>query len=345
MTSSRLCISALASLVTAAALVAGPAVAQPRTPSAQELETARSLYKEGKGLRAAGNLGAALEKFQAAHALGNTPVTGIELARTYVMVGRLVEAREVCLQIARMPVASDETEKSAGARTEAAALGEELRPRIPSLSVRIEGAAAGEGVHLSIDGAEVPDVASGEPQKVNPGVHRVAARVGEGAEAREARGDAAVQEGQAAEMILTIPPAAALAQPTAHPRWSHPRKPQAPAAPPPGALAVLVPVGFAAAVVGGAVGVLGGVSAWNRKSRLPDECLGTQCDSSNGGAADLNAARTWATVSTVGFAVAGAGAVAGVVGLLLGPRESHAAAEARVSPWIGATMAGIRARF
>src|SRR5580692_1619828 len=122
--------------------------AQAHVPTAQELETARSLYKEGKDLRAAGDLRGAIEKLRAAHALGNTPVTGIELARTYATAGKLVEAREVCLGIARTPVASDETEKSVDARAEAARLAEELRPRIATLVVDVTGLAAGEAAHL-----------------------------------------------------------------------------------------------------------------------------------------------------------------------------------------------------
>jgi hypothetical protein len=99
------------------------------------------------------------------------------------------------------------------------------------------------------------------------------------------------------------------------------------------------------AVVGGAIGVLATVSAYSRKARLPDECPKMLCDDSNGGAGDLRAARAWATVSTVSFSVAGAGVAAGVLGLLLGSGQSHSEKEARVSPWIGASMAGVRARF
>src|ERR1019366_10325032 len=143
---------------------------------------------EGKELRAAGDLPGAIGKLQAAHALGNTPVTGIELARTYATAGKLVEGREVALQVARIPVASDETEKSADARAEAAKLAEDLRPRIPTLTARVSGVGPDEVMHLSIDGAAVPDVAVREPQKVNPGKHEVVVRVGDGAAVGEARG-------------------------------------------------------------------------------------------------------------------------------------------------------------
>ena len=102
-------------------------------PSAEDFATARALYKEGKDLRAAGNLKGALEKLTAAHTLGRTPLTGIELARVEVQLGLFVEAREVCIGIGRLAVEPDETPRSAEARKDAAKLADELRPRIASL--------------------------------------------------------------------------------------------------------------------------------------------------------------------------------------------------------------------
>src|SRR5687767_13536494 len=95
---------------------AGPARAQ-RT--AADLESARQLYNQGIGLRDAGDLRGALEKFRAAHALGNTPVTGIELCRTHAAMRQPVEAREICLGVARIPPTAQETQKSQDARSEA----------------------------------------------------------------------------------------------------------------------------------------------------------------------------------------------------------------------------------
>ena len=314
-----------------------PASAQPHAPTAQELETARTLYKEGKELRAAGKLTAALEKLQAAHALGNTPVTGIELARTQVMLGQLVEAREVCLYIARIPVAPDETDKSAEARAEAATLAEQLRPRIGTLLARVEGVGAGEPAHLSIDGAAVPDAAFGEPQKVNPGKHVIVVRAGEGATAREVRGEAVVGEGQAAEVAIVVPPPPALPPPP----------PPPPPAPPPSSTApTLIRIGFGTAIAGGAVGLIAGITAMTKKGQLSEECNPKQqCDYQSGGSQDLSTARTWANVSTAAFVIGGAGVVVGIVGLLNNrhaPRPSEAAA---VSPWLGLGTAGVYGRF
>jgi hypothetical protein len=315
------------------------AAAQPHAPSAQELETARTLYKEGKELRARGDLRGALEKLQAAHALGNTPVTGIELARTEVMLGQLVEAREVCLYIARIPVALDETEKSAEARTEAASLAEELRPKIGTLLARVEGLAAGEPAHLSIDGAAVPDAAFGEAQKVNPGKHVVVVRAGEGPAAREVRGEAVVAEGQAAEIAITVPPPPAVTPPQPPP--SPPEQPASSS----GSGPIIVRIGFATAIAGGAVGLIAGLTAMTKKGQLSSDCPQHTCDVAGGGTPDLNTARTWGNVSTAAFVVGGAGVVVGVVGLLMGKPAAKPSDAALVSPWLGIGAAGVHGRF
>ena len=166
--------SALSFALALALLAAArPALAQStHEPTASELETARTLFKEGKELRAKGNLPAALEKLQAAHALGNTPVTGLELARTYVLLGKIAEAREVALYAARIAVASDETPKSADARVDAQKLADDLGPRIPTLAVKIAGLAAGQGAHLVIDGVGGARRRDGRAAEGRPGAPR-----------------------------------------------------------------------------------------------------------------------------------------------------------------------------
>ena len=340
MTSSRRVALAVV-LALGCPLAAASASAQQHAPSAQDLETARTLYKEGKELRAAGDLPGAIGKLQAAHALGNTPVTGIELARTYATAGKLVEAREVALQVARIPVASDETEKSADARAEAAKLAEDLRPRIPTLTARVSGVGPDEVMHLSIDGAAVPDVAVHEPQKVNPGKHEVVVRVGDGAAAREARAGAEAAEGQAIAVIIDVANAPVVP--------SQPPPPVAPAPQEPAkrqGVPALEKIGFGVAIAGGAVGLLAGLGALERKNQLGNECNShQQCDTSNNGAADLDAAHTWATISTVSFVVGAAGAATGIIVMLTDPRRSSPPAEARVAPWLGPGMAGVNGHF
>ncbi len=279
MTSSRRLLAS-ARLALAVVIASPVALAQSSPPTAQELETARTLYKEGKELRAAGDLPGAVEKLQAAHALGHTPVTGIELAKTYVLVGKLVEAREVALSVARLGVASDETEKSADARAEAAKLAEALRPRIPTLAVKIRGLAQGELAHVVIDGVMVPDAAITEPQKVDPGTHDVMVRAGDGATLREAHASADTPEGQAIEVAVDVPPAPAGAQPP----------PPPPDDANPGAsshgIPLLAKVAFGVAVAGTVVGVYAGLEALSYENALGTECPGNRCTAGSTGAGD-----------------------------------------------------------
>jgi hypothetical protein len=325
-----------------ALLVAGcalprPASAQAHVPTARDFETARTLYKEGKELRAKGDLRGALEKFQAAQALANTPVTGIELARTYTLVGQIVEARETCLYIARMPVAADETEKSVESRADAAKLAEELRPRIPTLLVRVDGLASDENVRLLIDDVAVPEAARSEPQKVDPGRHEVVARAGEGKAARQVRGAAEVKEGEARELALSLPPPAA-----APPE----KEAETPPSAPPG-IPTLAKLGLGTAVLGATVGVVAGLSAMNKKTRLTTECPGMVCTGGTGGADDLDAARTWATASNVSFAVAGVSLAVALVSLWRSGGGGTAPARSAVSaaPWVGLAVGGVHGHF
>jgi hypothetical protein len=168
--SARLATRAAFALAVAACLVARGAPAQ----TAEDLETARALFRQGKELRAAGDLRGALAKLKAAHAVGRTPVTGVELARTHAMLGELVEAREVALDVARIRVEPDETERGTTARVEAAKLAQELRDLIPDVTVHVTGAPEGLVPEVVIDGRALPPDLVGEPFKVDPGDHVVA---------------------------------------------------------------------------------------------------------------------------------------------------------------------------
>ncbi len=176
-------------------------------PTSADLETARALFKEGRDLRAQGRLAEAIEKLKAAHTLGQTPITGLELARTYAGVRRLIDARETALGVARIAVAPDETERSAEARKEAAALAEELRPRIPSITIRIEGHARdtdrpeSAALVVTVDGERIPPSVLGEPRKVDPGLHVIAVR-GEDPSSNTAQEVVRVEERE--ERVVTV---------------------------------------------------------------------------------------------------------------------------------------------
>jgi hypothetical protein len=340
MTSSKRTAAAFWLMMASAAPAALPmgAFAQQRPPSAQELETARTLYKEGKELRAKGDIRGALEKLQAAHALGNTPVTGVELAHTYVLVEMFVEARETCLYIGRMPVAPDETEKSAEARTEARRLADELRPRIPTLVVKVTGLSSRETARVSIDGTVVPEAAAAEAQKVNPGRHEVVVQVGEGRSQREARATAEVIEGESREVTLAVAPFPPVAVPESPPSPEALSRTHS--------AATLANVGIAVAIVGAVAGLVTGFVAMKTTDQLASECSPQKRCPPGAAADDLQTAKTLATASNISFAVAGVGALIGIVFLATGRSDSPSKAETASAPSsIGFSAAGLYGRF
>jgi hypothetical protein len=161
-------------VVIAAVLVLGGLVPRLATAqTAEDRETARRTFDEGKARRDAGDAAGALESFRAADAIMNAPTTKLAVARAYLTLGKLVEAREAALKVAQIPVAPNESQPFQDARVSAAHLAGELAGRIPSLEVSIQGE---QPEALTIDGVAIPREAWTAPRRVNPGKHVVAAR-------------------------------------------------------------------------------------------------------------------------------------------------------------------------
>ncbi len=64
--------------------------------------SARDLFNEGIALRDKGDAKGALAKFQTAYSLWPSPSTGLELGRTHLVLGELLEARERFLETAQL---------------------------------------------------------------------------------------------------------------------------------------------------------------------------------------------------------------------------------------------------
>jgi len=104
--------------------------------------------------------------------------------------------------------------------------------------------------------------------------------------------------------------------------------------------------GFGLAVAGLAVGGVTGALTLSKAGDVKTQCANGICDPS--AKPDLDSASSLATISTIGFAVAGAGAVCGVVGLLLPRTHAETALqspERRTSVWIGPGSMGVRGSF
>jgi hypothetical protein len=306
-----------------------PSASTPSAPSAADLESARELFKEGRELRQNGDLRRALDRFKAAHAYGQTPVTALELGRTHVQIGELVEGREVLLSVARMKVQPDETDKSAQARAEAAELAEEVKKRIPTLSVKLAGVASDSAAQLTVDGFAVPIVGLSGIRKANPGKHVVVARAGTHEETRNVE----LEEGKTQEIAIDLAGTGAAGG-----------GPTPPVVAPDTTGKKISPVtwiGLGVGVVGVGVGTAFGVIALGKASKVNDACTGTHCPPST--KSDVDSGRSAATISTIGFAVGGAGLIAAAVGYLVLSKPSASAL--RVVPFVTANGAGVDGRF
>jgi hypothetical protein len=336
-----------APLVLAAFAFATPALAE---PTAADKEVARGLMAEGRADRDKGNLQGALKAFAQADAIMHVPTTGMELARAYAAVGQLVEARDIALFVMHIPEAPNDPTPFRVAREAARAFDDELEPRIPSLVIRVTGIVEGVRPTVTIDGAPVSSDPPEQPQPVDPGHHAIVAKAGTATATREV--DVAERDAKEVTLELGSPAAPAVVGAAGEKAQSRGQS----IAP------ILVYGGFGLAAVGIAVGAVTGIVsiADTNIIKSSGQCRNDLCSPAEHGA--LVSANAMATASTVSFAVAGAGAVAGLIGLLLrpspspseAPPSSNAARDGtraeggvvkRIEPWLGIGAMGLRGRF
>jgi hypothetical protein len=311
MTSSRRAIttSLAAILAVGSILLLGPSAAHAQR-NAQDLESARQLYNQGIELREKGDMKGALEKFRAAHALGNTPLTGIELCKAHSALHQPVEAREVCLGVARIPPTSQETPRSQEARNEAGRIAEGEKSKIGAIRLKITGVPQGYEPTVMVDGANVPTAALAEPRAVNPGIHTVSARVGSGV---ETKASLETKEGETrdVELIVAPPPPGEKPVPVVGGGGG---QQGGPPPPPPEKKNTLATVMFAIGGVSAVIGTIGGISAMSGESDLADKCRNKVCGQEFHD--DLDSAKTWGNVSTAFFIIAGVAVGVGLVSVV-----------------------------
>jgi hypothetical protein len=328
--SKRLSRAFAAVLALGSGISAPPARAQSSDePTAADVASATQLYTVGRELREKGDLTAALEKLRAAHALVETPITAVELARTYEMLGKLVEAREMASTVPRIPVRRNESEKSVAARADAEAMVRTLKPRLAQITVRIVPPQE-RPPHLIVDDVTIPAEAISAERVVNPGPHVVVLR----SDVSEARAEVSLAEGEKREVTLDLS------------RGDEKQGGRASSKTTPGPV---VYVGFVTAGAGVLIGTVTGIVALSKASSLKGVCNGSSCPPSSQN--ELDAANTFATTSTVSFVVGGVAAAVGIAALLIGtspaspPPSSAAKRGAWISPWVGPGAAGVRGAF
>ncbi len=301
--------------------------------SSADRETARGLMEQGDERYEKGEWGKALEFYRGAHEIMKVPTTGIALARALGKMGKLVEARDIALQVTRMPVQPGEHAVFGEAREEARRLSEDIEPRIPSVQVKLTGDAPPKGVKVQIDGRELPGAAALLPRAVNPGKVVVVVR-GEGIETATAEVLVSEREAREVEVQLRAGSDSSVSDTSQ-------------LATGPTATSPLVYVGFGIGAVGLIAGTATGLMANSQTSDLKDKCGDSVCPPSLHG--DYDSANRMATISNVSFGVGLVGIGLGVYGLVTGSGGENAnVGRSEGVQWqamVGPELTGVRGRF
>lgn len=327
-------------------LVTGTSLAQ---PDDDERQKARALMDEGQAAGWRQDHAGALEKYRAADAIMKVPTTGLAVARSLAALGRLIEARDKALKVKDIPVKAGEPPVFQEARDDAARLAESLAGRIPTLELVIRGAVDPGDLEILVDGTRLSDAEAALPRELDPGSHQVVVAA-KGRPRVEKQVSLVVGARKTLEIRLSDEPAPATPAavpaptraPTAAPTRERRRVLVRTADP---GTSPLVPIGFGTAAAGLVVGSVAGVVSIRQAQEAEDECSGNVCPPD--AQAEIDNSKRWATVSNVGFGVAAAGAVVGVIGLFSsGSRERSPAARApRVEPRVGARFVGVGGKF
>jgi len=328
---------AFAGSISAMLLAAATAHAE---PTSADRETARNLMQDGRDLRDRGDLADALTRFRAADDIMHVPTTGLEVARVEAALGMLVVARDTIATIRKNPAKPTDPEPFNEARRKADDLDVSLEGRVPGLTIFVD-TVEHDLPTVSIDGVLVPAGTIGLPRSVDPGHHVIAAKTA----SAEVKQEIDVGEWERREVRLSLPipgPSPQVALEPEPPPEAAPRRSHSPSAFTYGAIGV--------AAAGLVAGVVSGLMSWSDTSSLQGECPRRVCPPGRP-STDFDTANLLANISTVSLIVAGVGAGAATVSFIAGssrrvtPASRAPMLGARVTPWIGPGVAGVRGAF
>lgn len=265
-------------------------------PTAEERARARALMDLGDARFEAKNYASALEQYRAADEIMGVPTTGIEVGRTLERLDRLLEAREALRKVSEYPQRPDEPKPFASARQRADRLLSDIAPRIPRVTLQVDGLPPSTEPTITWDGQAVERSRIGGYLEANPGRHRVVA-VASGFP--DVARDITLAEGQALQVALTFGQAPAVVTKGETP--SRPATPVSPAAPPPARQPVLLWVSVGVAVAGVTVGSVAGARSLSLTKAAKRHCEDTRCTAD--ASEDIDSAKTLANVSNVAFGV------------------------------------------
>jgi len=185
--------------ITTAAIILGWLKLAAAQPDEASTAAARAFMAQGRSLRASKDLRAALDSFRSADAIMHVPTTALEVAKTQVALGWLIEAKKTVQDLLATESQDDEPPQFTQARFAASSLNAELSRRIPRVQIKVLGLAPRMSSTVWADGNLVdPDEYA--RHNFNPGKHTIVARAG----AVEAKQFVEIEEGQVKDVVLDL---------------------------------------------------------------------------------------------------------------------------------------------
>lgn len=320
------------------ALASAPAFAADPTP--EDRSTARELALEGHNALKAGDYALAVDRFTRADRLVHAPTLLVDLGRSYIGLGRLVQAHEAFQQVLREGVAADAPPPWHKALQVARDEDNALKPRLAWVTIRVQGPG---DPRVKLDDEDLPPASLGVRRAVDPG-HRIVVVEAEGFLTE--RGSIDLNEGESREYALSL---------RRDPDYRPPQKPSPSRERP--VIVVQAPPSrqrvpaYVAFGVGGAGLILGGVSGvlmLKARSDLEASCAGRggHCPPGTPNfASNLSAYHTFGTLSAVGFGVGLAGAGVGTYLLLSRPAKTQTARNRTLSAELSPGYVGVSGSF
>jgi hypothetical protein len=301
-----------------------------RAGSAAPDAEAVTYFDEGRKLMAAGKYPEAIARFEESLRHARTVGALLNLGRCYEETGRAASAWATYRageSLAR--------EMHDAREADAHRFADAIRPRVATLTLDARALAGVDGVTMKRDGVDVGTAARGEAAPVDPGEHVVEVR----APGKTAwHGSIVVKDGEKASLHLP-----ALADAPVAPEPEAANEPASSAPPSSSGARTAGWVAVGAGVVGLGVGSVAGLIAMGKHADAKAACPSYPDHCPSSGAADSpnDAAKSWATVSTVGFIAGGAALATGAVLLFTAPKGESKTTTARLEPVVFARGAGV----
>ena len=303
-------------------------------------DLARSVAVTGREAFNAGDYETALALFRRAYTLYPAPTVVLYEARTLEKMGLLLEAVEAYVRTTQISIPSGAPEQFAEAIAAARQEERALRPRIPTLTLRVDGVSGNDpNLKVSINGHAIGAAQLGQAQRLNPGTYRITGSIGGN---RSDTAEVVLSESQKASVVLDLtapslsPPSPVIRSISAEPN-------DAPASSG-SSLRMAAYISGGIGLAGLGAGVVTGLMSVSKHEKADAECENKICPADGKGPGLVEDFRSMRTLSTVFYGVGAAGVAAGVVFWLLAPSDQDPS-QAAIAPWVGSQTLGVRGAF